>query len=72
MALLEAGADVDAADRRGVTPLHYAAALGRRDAVHQLLARGANTMATDEAGATPLERAVAAGHDGIARILSLG
>jgi hypothetical protein len=66
--LLERGADVDARNRRGATPLHYAAVgnpqsprwnpEAQAGAVAALIAAGANPNAVDRSGATPLHRAV--------------
>jgi ankyrin repeat protein len=67
-ALLKAGADVDARNRRGAAPLHYAAdggpaapAWDRRAqaaTIARLLAAGADPNALDGSGVTPLHRAV--------------
>jgi ankyrin repeat protein len=40
--LLDRGADIDARDDSGATPLYNAASWGRRDVVELLLARGAD------------------------------
>jgi ankyrin repeat protein len=56
-ALLEAGAQVDAVDRQGETPLYSAVAHGREDAARLLLAHGARADVADAWGATPLHRA---------------
>ena len=66
-ALLIAGADVDAADASGATPLHAAAASGDRDAVCALLEAGASVTATTRAGATPR---VAAANDAVRSLLT--
>ena len=61
--LLKNGARVNAANRRGAQPLHYAA-VGARDAKQQekilalLVRAGANPDARDKGGVTPLHRAV--------------
>ena len=66
--LLSAGAEVNAVNRRGATPLHYAtdgyivgpawdAELQERT-IHLLLKAGANINAQDKNGVTPLHRAV--------------
>lgn len=54
--LLAAGADVDAADSDGVTPLLLTASRGHIKAAKQLLAGGANANAKDRQGMTPLHR----------------
>ena len=55
--LLEAGADVNARDRRDRTPLHEAADRGNVAATRMLLEAGANVNARDEWGCTPLHKA---------------
>ena len=67
--LLAAGADVDAADASGFTPLHVAAAQGHADAVKALLAAGAYPEAETEGGVTPLHAARANKHYKIANML---
>ncbi|HEX7021649.1 MAG TPA: ankyrin repeat domain-containing protein [Trueperaceae bacterium] len=57
-AALRAGADVDARDARGWTPLMIAAARNTREAVSVLLAAGADPNARDRRGQTPLLLAV--------------
>lgn len=66
--LLDAGADVDAANRRGAQPLHYAAdgALGHPNwnpsaqaaGITMLIDAGADPNALDKSGVAPLHRAV--------------
>ncbi len=66
--LIELGADVEAANRRGARPLHYAAdgipgwegwrAHDQAAAVRRLLEAGADPNAGDSGGVTPLHRAV--------------
>ncbi|MCU0291859.1 MAG: ankyrin repeat domain-containing protein [Thermoanaerobaculaceae bacterium] len=58
-ALLGAGAPIDAADRRGVTPLGGAALLGNLNMVKLLVERGANVNARGLDGATVLGRVLA-------------
>jgi hypothetical protein len=67
-ALVAAGADVGASNRRGAQPLHYAVdggPNGRRwdpgaqsDTIGRLLDTGADPNATDKGGTTPLHRAI--------------
>ena len=52
--LLEAGADVEARNRRGRTPLHGAAGTNRSQVVAELARAGADLNARDSAGNTPL------------------
>jgi uncharacterized protein len=56
--LLDQGADVNAADAAGWTPLHFAAQDYRVDAVATLIAAGAEIDARNRFGATPLSVAV--------------
>lgn len=55
-ALLRAGADVDAGNDYGVTPLHLACANGNVAIVRKLLAAGADPNAAKLTGETPLMR----------------
>ena len=62
-ALVDAGADVDAVNRRGAQPLHYAVdgsrdAAAQSDTITALLDAGADPNATDKGGTTPLHRAI--------------
>ncbi len=61
-ALLDAGADVRARNRRGAEPLHYAAdgapAAAAAETVRLLIAAGADPNALDASGVAPLHRAV--------------
>ncbi|MDR1906654.1 MAG: ankyrin repeat domain-containing protein [Puniceicoccales bacterium] len=52
------GANVNAPDRYGRTPLHYAVREGRLDAIVALFERGANVNVVDTVGWTPLRYAV--------------
>ncbi|MEU6110697.1 ankyrin repeat domain-containing protein [Streptomyces albidoflavus] len=56
--LLAGGADPEAADAAGWTPLHFAAQAQAPSAVEVLLAAGASVGAVDGQGNTPLWRAV--------------
>ena len=53
--LLEHGANVNARNNRGWTPLHSAALFGRVDAATLLLANGAELSAKTDVGETALE-----------------
>ena len=56
--LIARGADPNARDGDGKTPLHYAARWGQSpDIVTALLERGADSQARDQEGNTPLELA---------------
>ncbi|KAI6695681.1 hypothetical protein NL676_023391 [Syzygium grande] len=66
---LAEGADVDARDQNGWTPLHRAAFKGRVESVKVLLSHGASVNAVDDAGYTPLQCAVEAGHGHLAPLL---
>lgn len=52
--LLDAGADINAVDENGDSPLHLAAALGENSVVAELLGRGAKVDTYNERGNTPL------------------
>ena len=56
--LLDSGADIEAKNADGETPLHMAASFGEPSVVGALLDRGANIEATDHAGGTPLNHAL--------------
>ena len=64
-ALKEAGADVNAGDHMGQTPVHWAAINGHTGTVNALKEAGADLNATDKDGKTPLDWAARKGHDGI-------
>ena len=52
--LTGAGADLNAADNKGMTALHYASRLGNLALVRFLLEKGARLEAKNRSGATPL------------------
>ena len=52
--LLEKGADVNAKDNDGETPLHWASENGHEAIVSLLLEKGADVNAKDNDGETPL------------------
>ena len=59
IALLNTGADINAADKNGVTALHHAVRFRSPIAVRTLLERGANVnQACKKSRSTPLHRAV--------------
>jgi len=62
VALLEAGADVDAKDAWGETPLHFAARSGNTAVCKSLLEHGAEINAINDSSFTPLWEAALAGH----------
>jgi len=82
--LLRAGADPNAENRRGATPLHYACdprpnsqgtwnPAAQADIIDLLVSRGANLNHADRGGATPLHRAVRARSAvAVQRLLALG
>lgn len=52
--LIHNGADINACDNYGRTPLHNACRIGRTDEISCLVANGANVNARDKYGETPL------------------
>ena len=67
--LVERGVDVNASGELGLTALHAAAIMGRKEVVEFLLAKGANINATDEYGATPLCWAIGGDQYEVVRLL---
>ena len=67
--LLEKGANIEATNADGKTPLHTVVSNGLVELVKILLENGANTEAVDEEGWTPLHRAAFYGHVEIVQIL---
>jgi len=67
--LAATGADLDAADYDGRTPLHVAASEGRTEVVRYLLRRGVRQDPVDRWGNTPLSDAERAGHGETAELL---
>jgi ankyrin repeat protein len=63
------GADVNARDQTGMTPLMAAASAKQKKNLHVLLSSGADIDATDNRGFTTLMRAVAQGSPEIVEIL---
>lgn len=63
------GADVNATDERGSTPLLEAARYGHNDITRVLIAAGADLKAKDKDGKTALMLAVQGNHDEVVRVL---
>ena len=68
-ALVAAGADVNAKQRHGWTPLHGAAHSGDRELVKLLLARGADPSVRHQEGKTALDLAREQGHTAVVAAL---
>ena len=66
---LQAGADMDKTDGRGLTPLYVAAARGYNKAAACLVEAGADKDKADLSGFTPLHAAVGRGHVEMTRYL---
>jgi ankyrin repeat protein len=64
------GADVNATDERGSTPLLEAARYGHEDICRVLIAAGADVKAKDKDGKTALMLAVQGDHEDVVRILN--
>jgi ankyrin repeat protein len=67
--LIEEGANVNARDYSGQTPLHFAAVYGRMASTELLIENGANVNAKDHNGDTPLAIAVKIGHKEVVKFL---
>ena len=70
--LLDAGADVNATQAGGFTPLHQAAAAGKAELVKLLLSRGARTDARCDQGKLPIDYARERRHANAVEILEIG
>ncbi len=67
------GADVNARDKEGETPMHYAAMSGTPDNIAALVSAGADVEARNEDGTTPLYTAAMSGApENIAALLEAG
>ena len=71
LTLIEAGAEVNAADGGGHTPLHIAAEGGYVPIVEALLRRKADPHAVDAEDRTPLARAAAKNHAAVIDLITL-
>lgn len=67
--LLEAGADVNATQAGGFTPLHQAAAAGKREIVELLLKNGSRSDARCDQGKLPADYARERGHTSVVELL---
>jgi hypothetical protein len=67
--LLRKGANANAKDRGGWTPLHWAAFWGHVDVARLLLEHGADPSIRDKHGRTPLDLARATRHKEVARVI---
>lgn len=63
------GANVNAKDKDGDTPVHDAALRGHKDIVELLLAEGADANARDNSGQTPADEASRRGHEEVVNLL---
>ncbi len=68
-ALLAQGADVNAKDTYGVTPIDKAVSWGQKDIAELLLAKGADINAKTEDGGTLLHLAASGGHKDVVELL---
>ena len=67
--LIDEGANLNAKNNAGQTPLHIAVDLGINDMATTLVAAGADIHATDMNGNTPADIAADRGYDDIANLL---
>jgi len=69
LALLEQGADANAAAPDGTTPLHWAVYHGDADLVARLIAAGADVGVANEYGSTPMMEAAVRGNAAVIELL---
>lgn len=67
--LIDYGADVNATQAQGYTPLHYAASNGLESIVRNLLVRSVDENARNAEGKTARELAIEKGHSAVADLL---
>jgi ankyrin repeat protein len=67
--LLDAGANINSANRTGFTPLHHAGEAGSKEAATLLVTYGANLPLRNLHGQTPEQTAEATHHPEVAEIL---
>jgi len=70
--LLASGANIEASDEQGSTPLHYASVNGNSEIVSLLLANGAKADVVDKDGNSPLQLAKGRGHKDTVGVLERG
>lgn len=68
-ALLDAGENINSANRTGFTPLHHAAEAGSKEAATLLVTNGANLILRNIFEQTPEQTATASHHPEVAEIL---
>lgn len=69
--LLSYGADIDAIDEYGRTPLHYAVTNKHIDIVRLLVERGATTTIADINGANPMQLAADSGSEEMTQMMHM-
>ena len=67
--LIAKGANIDAVDFKGKTPLFHAAYSGYKELAELLISKGANVNAIDNKGRTPLDWAAYSRHKDLAELL---
>jgi ankyrin repeat protein len=67
--LSEETINIECRDRKGRTPLHYAASRGQLSMARILLQKGADENAVDNTEETPLDNAIVGGHEIMAKAM---